>query len=317
MGKPMQMRSMLESRLLFCGAVLVLGLLLASCQGGAPATPTAAPTTTATAVLTIMPSIMFTNEEVDLEGIQWIEESAIGNGVWLDPWGIYALNKDLVFLFGGLDTFPGTFRSVLLRSNDGGEHWYEVMEPQRGSEVTEMVFVEDGYGWALVMWTVEGPGPARLYHTTDYGESWQELPSIPYPGDHSITCDLQFFDQQRGQVRVDKYAMESYCLLNTTDGGLTWHETGDCCNADECDYQWPGWREKVAMTARDGSQWQLETQGFDVPYEARQIIVSRRLLSDDTWTVVSRLPQHFEYSDGQPVVPDSRIGPSATTEPAD
>ena len=138
----MQMRSMLESRLLFCGAVLVLGLLLASCQGGAPATPTAAPTTTATAVLTIMPSIMFTNEEVDLEGIQWIEESAIGNGVWLDPWGIYALNKDLVFLFGGLDTFPGTFRSVLLRSNDGGKHWEQILFRSEQADLTDFAQVK-------------------------------------------------------------------------------------------------------------------------------------------------------------------------------
>ena len=245
------------------------------------------------------PIVAFANEGIDLDGIQWMEEAAIRDGIEFDPWGIYAVDEGLAFLFGGLSVSPGTIRSVVLRSDDGGEHWCEVMESQQGSDVTEMVFVEDGLGWALVVWTVEGPGPARLYHTTDYGRNWQELSSIPYPGGHSFTFDLQLFSNRQGQVRVNRFMEEVYCLFNTTDGGLTWNETGDCCDDDECDFER---RSQDTALAQDGSRWQFEVDSSDVERDLREIAVSRQLSHEDTWTVVSRIPVHFEYAEGQPVI---------------
>ena len=118
----------------------------------------------------------------------------------LAPRGIYALNRETLFLFGGVkdvsDERWGPYYSLLLRSSDGGKHWHEVMQPVPGSEVVEIALVEAGDGWALVGWISEGPGPASLYHTTDYGESWELLSNIPFFGGHSATVDIQFFDNQ-------------------------------------------------------------------------------------------------------------------------
>jgi hypothetical protein len=238
---------------------------------------------------------------IDFQITQWLEEQAMESGVELFPWGIYALNKDIVFLFGSLQVPARSIRSVLLRSNDEGKHWREVMQPETGSDVTELIFVEGGYGWALVLWTVEGAGPACLYHTTDHGASWQKLSDIPFFGGHSATFDMQFFDKQHGQVRVEILDGEAgCCLLDSTDGGLTWEETSGCQSADECDF---GWRNHITVWAQDASQWQLKVQSFDVPRELRQIKISRRLPSEEMWALVSSIPVHFEYSNGQLVVP--------------
>jgi hypothetical protein len=238
-----------------------------------------------------------------------MEEQLMEFGAELSPWGIYALDKDIVFLFGRLQVLGGSVRSLLLRSDDGGKHWHEVMQPEKASDVTKLAFVEDGDGWALVMWTVEGPGPACLYHTTDYGESWQKLSDIPFPGDHSRTFGMRFLDGQHGRVMVEPLGGDegSCCILETADGGLTWNETGDCYGADECG--WSGLRRQVTIWAQDGSQWRLEVQSSDVSRDLRRVVLSRRLSPGDTWAVVSSIPVYFEYSNGQLVAPgDGRVG---------
>jgi hypothetical protein len=112
----------------------------------------------------------FTNSTAD---IQYVERPKAE--YQLGPSGIYALNRETVFLFGGVrevsNDWWGPYYSMLLRSDDGGKHWQEVMQPVVGSDLAEMDFLENRNGWALVVWITEGAGPASLYRTTDYGES--------------------------------------------------------------------------------------------------------------------------------------------------
>ncbi|MEW5870107.1 MAG: hypothetical protein AB1894_12585 [Chloroflexota bacterium] len=66
------------------------------------------------------------------------------------------------------------------------------MHPVRGSEVMLMDFVGEQYGWALVMYSYEGPGDKILFHSQDGGLTWREggskpaVRSIPAAADRTI-----------------------------------------------------------------------------------------------------------------------------------
>src|SRR6185436_16101431 len=120
-------------------------------------------------------------------------------GLTLDA-GIYALSKDIVFLFGSLYNAPGTQQSTILLSDDGGKHWIEVMDPQKGSSVLDFQMLDTGEGWALVMWVVEGPGAPILFHTKDFGKTWMKLSEVPKPEWNAYPANMAFFDSKNGQM---------------------------------------------------------------------------------------------------------------------
>ncbi|MCP4542154.1 MAG: hypothetical protein GY832_33950 [Chloroflexi bacterium] len=244
------------------------------------------------------PTVQFQDEK--LERMQRLEESAAEYGVFLNIRGIYALNKDVVLLFGDLATRSESLRSVLLRSADGGKHWSEVMQSEMASDVIEIVFVENGEGWALVLWTVTGPGPAYLYHTTDWGENWQRLSELPLYGlgAQSYPVGLQFTNSRNGYIKILATSRmldalsECCCIYETTDAGITWNETSNCFTIDDCRFN-----ESTKFVAEDGSEWRVESQSDGT------IQINRRLSSEDGWTIVSNIPARFEYLDGKIVEP--------------
>jgi len=248
--------------------IVIIGFLLSSCNHS--------------------PTIQFQDERP--EGMQWLEEAAAKYGISLNLWGIYALNRDVAFLFGGLRSGPGTLRSVLLRSDDGGQHWVEVMQTETASDVVEIMFAKNGEGWALVLWTVEGPGPAHLYYTDDYGESWRKLSDIPLDccGAHSYPVDLQYNDNHNGSLKIfDTTSMEC-CLYETADAGISWNKTSECSTIDWCRFD-----EQVEFVAEDRSEWRIDSQSDAI------VEIYRRLSSADAWILVSSIPTHFEYADGK------------------
>jgi hypothetical protein len=238
------------------------------------------------------PTIRFQDEKA--ENMQGLEEAAAEYGLSLDLLGIYGLSKDVVFLFGGLVAGPVTLRSVLLRSNDGGQHWYEVMRPEAGSEIIEILFMENGNGWALVLWTIEGPGPAHLYYTDDYGESWRKLSDIPLDccGPHSYPVGLQYKDNLNGSLRIFDPNNEECCYYETADTGMTWKKTGECSTIDPCRSNKP-----VEFVAKDGSEWRIESRSDSA------IEINRRLSPADAWIAVSSIPIQFKYIDGKITAP--------------
>jgi hypothetical protein len=171
---------------------------------------------------------------------------------------------------------------------------------EQASYVIELVFGEDGQGWALVLWTVEGPGPAYLYHTTDWGENWQKLSELPLYGlgAHSYPVGLQFTDNQHGYIKIVATSKmlealsEACCLYETTDAGMTWNETENCFTIDDCRFT-----QSTEFVAEDGSEWQVESQSEGT------IQISRRLSPEDKWTIVSSIPARFEYLDGEIITP--------------
>jgi hypothetical protein len=238
------------------------------------------------------PPIQFQDYQPD--DMQWLTDEADQSGVTLRLTGIHALERNIVFLYGGLITEPGTLRSVLLRSTDGGRYWKEVMQPEAGSEITELVFIENEIGWAVALWMVEGPGRAYLYHTEDAGAHWQQVSEFPMYdlGGHSFPSGLQFSNAQQGTIRILSVLNMDCCRYETEDGGLTWHKTDDCLSEEECLLETP------SECSLEKMSWKY---GISQPDSA--IKISRRLSLDESWTEVSKIPLHYGYSQGKIVLP--------------
>ncbi len=241
--------------------------------------------------------------DVHFEANQWMKPPLEAD-VYLDASGIYALDKGVAFLYGGL-TVPVDMRhSVLLRTEDGGKHWVEVMNPEDGSDVLQVVFGNGGGGWALVMWTVEGPGAPLLYHTQDYGRTWTKLSDVPKWVWYGWPIRMKFFDSMHGQITIvyDAGLSETnrIAFLSTSDGGLTWRETSSIPITDEnaeatlAPYK-PNLR--VAL-GQDGSLWRLEPGDWEKP-----VIVRRNLVRASPGPVVSIIHTRLRYVEGHITLP--------------
>jgi hypothetical protein len=283
---------------------------LAACNSQA-ITQTIAPSPSAipTATTRPLPVIQFLPADQT-----WRERQAEEDGFTLGV-GIYAINKDIVFLLGGLRVPAGTSQSTLLRSEDGGEHWVEVMKPIPANNILQVEFMDDGIGWALAMWTVEGAGDITLYHTTDYGETWQEWANVPKRQWYGYPIKMSFSDKKHGQIDMvyDEGLPDTnrIAYITTVDGGVTWQENGSLTlNAfkspedDKGDYF-----EVVSAYIRKNSKDYSQSVGFDgslwkvdVEESADQIIVRKRVETGN-WISTSVLSQKYKYVDGRVIIP--------------
>ena len=190
--------------------------------------------------------------------------------------GMYAINKDIAFIFGGLKVPAGTIVSLLLRSTDGGIHWKEVLNPIDYNDITHVVFIGKGEGWAISTWTPEGDAGTRLWHTTDFGETWQENKGHP-----PTTISIRVFDSKHMQVQsLNWWAnpnTDRYMIWDSYDGGTTWAESfsvpvndtnvksvfeayadvpgGRYGNYFQCNV----WENACTAYGQDGSKWQIES----------------------------------------------------------
>ena len=142
--------------------------------------------------------------------------------------GIHALSEDVVFVYGCLSTGAYSVRSVLLRSDDGGQSWRETgMVPEIGSAVFRLLFLDEKVGWAEVGWTVEGRGDTFLLRTTDGGRNWKKLGVVLEGGtDSSWLVRLKFYDASHGQAIVfhdhESAPSDGIEIRETVDGGRSW-----------------------------------------------------------------------------------------------
>ena len=185
--------------------------------------------------------------------------------------GIYAINKDMALIFGGLKVPGGTIGSLLLRSTDGGAHWKEVLNPIDYHDLTHVVFIDNGAGWAISTWQMEGELETRLWQTTDYGEAWQESKGHP-----PTSLSIRVFDSQYIQVKSLSWWEDRYMIWDSHDGGTTWSERFSIplnetnlhavveAYADAPGgsygyfYQCDVWKSVCTAYGQDGSKWQIE-----------------------------------------------------------
>ena len=122
----------------------------------------------------------------------------------------------------------------LLRSEDSGDSWSQRSLPNIGGPVagSEISFVDDQHGWLLgaaspaTQCTFEG---TSIWHTSDAGATWRELPSTSagpvrtLPGIAAAQCKggLAFIDQSHGFLSASD-PNSAPVVYTTSDGGNTW-----------------------------------------------------------------------------------------------
>jgi hypothetical protein len=241
---------------------------------------------------------------------------------------IYAIDKNKVFLGGSLSfsNRGDAQRSVLLRSLDGGKQWTEVMPTTIVSEVEHIIFLSQGMGWALVQGAGElGSGmPTMLWHTTNFGETWEIAGRIQggssYSGRYTT---LKFYNSTHGEISFicDSLGLcqggNHYSIISTQDGGVSWQESyhlalplveddpfnekrlsafilpkraaygsrvGNC---------WYTSIQECPSYGQDGSEWQAEYS-----IDRLQLLIRRRLPLENEWTTYT-LPVCIEYKQGK------------------
>jgi hypothetical protein len=263
-----------------------------------------------------------------------IETQHVGKIVWLDPVGIFAIDKDLVYIFGAMSEY----RSILLRSENGGLTWKEldIYEPEcvYGCKLTHVLFIANGEGWAVME---EGGELARhafifIWHTHDYGNTWEEI----YQGEkrdyyYDGILGMEFIDSLHGKmvwITGMPPTGETLIIYNTTDGGRSWEKVyeqyiemytdpevfGAFFPTDKGGFYGNHWRQEYEgegsgnvdkATGFDGSQWEMEEEHSDDFSETTLVInrwLRRQLISEEE-CIIYVMPTQFLYAEGLLALP--------------
>jgi photosystem II stability/assembly factor-like uncharacterized protein len=108
-------------------------------------------------------------------------------------------------------------RTILLRTTDGGQHWYRLVAPTTNGDA--VTFVDSLHGWLI-----QRQVPCRtfcrqsLYATADGGATWHLLRAAP----HFELTTMSWVDRERGWIGGGDARSCVSAIFATTDGGSTW-----------------------------------------------------------------------------------------------
>jgi photosystem II stability/assembly factor-like uncharacterized protein len=103
-----------------------------------------------------------------------------------------------------------TLENGMLRSNDGGEHWYSITSGLENLETTALTWTDDSN---VLVGTTNG-----IYHSSDSGHSW-----LITQGSRGYEVGA-LTSMPNGTALA---ALESGGLLSSSDNGITWSELED------------------------------------------------------------------------------------------
>jgi hypothetical protein len=242
------------------------------------------------------PQLHFSKIE-NKEAMEWASDhEAEKNGLQLfsNGYKIYPLDKETAFFFGELRTPAVAIRSFLLRSADGGKSWRDVMVPVYGSEVAEVFFLDSRSGWALTLWTTEGPGEVKLFSSNSSGMTWRKVSDVPKRDHTGQPIAMKFADVKNGEIEM-LYENE-IAVLRTKDGGRAWAESHTISlDAYEKRKRETDPSGQEIVLGKDRSQWRLMEKD-------ERVRVLRRMQANETWKELSAIPMSYGYSKGQVLV---------------
>ena len=131
----------------------------------------------------------------------------------------------------------GTSGWHVLRTEDGGSHWYDVTPPEptlidSDDEVEAHISILDEFNaWVVFADPSAAPSSLTVWITADGGISWTASTTVHPPGvGEFFTLYLQALDSTTCWLLTDTIAMgtgrnDLYRLYHTRDGGKTWVET--------------------------------------------------------------------------------------------
>jgi hypothetical protein len=258
-------------------------------------TPWTPPTVQPTATLHVPAEVSIAFQKDDLD-------QPNADEVWMNYPKIYALDSNILFLYGSITGSNGSaLRSMLLRSEDGGLHWQEVLKPIYANSVLFISFIENGEGWAMTAWTMEGVTQPILYHSTDYGETWLEVSATQmwiWPGGPSR---MQFLSSLYGEMDIvyinTAPGKDRIAKLATSDGGQTWNEISAIPFNKDGISIYENYRaalpDRQLSVVRDNSIWHVEDHSWKVPH-----ILYVKLDDDISWRVIGLIPNKYRYENG-------------------
>ena len=230
--------------------------------------------------------------------------------------GIFGVSKNIVFLFGAMVAYDGEYQSlqsVLLRSQDGGNHWKEVMSPIGNSSARHFSMLESGVGWVLLLDT-SSPSSYRytLYQTRDNGSNWHELSVLPLSFENykfPIILQTTWVDELHGQIDILYNGNDGYLeFLTTSNGGKNWKQAG--IYKPEFEDNTPTWsildsyRSRIigddeSLSLNHDSFWKLDGRYGDP--DTNIIVIQRQIFMDDGSPNIQKivLPKHFDFIDGE------------------
>lgn len=235
--------------------------------------------------------IEFYNAEND-EELSGADEDEIE--MFNSPFGsMIALNQKTLFLQGCFNAVS-PFRSFLLRSDDGGLSWKEVLRPFYGNCAGDLTFVGDRLAWVIVEWSIEGPDDPKLFHSTDGGQNWRKITTLPKRHHMDSPIRIEFFDAKRGILEMSEMNEKGEYdvgVLRTDNGGRAWRRVKKISQA-EYDKKNGNEAEPKFYTARDGSQWQVVSL-----HDCTGIL--RRNSEKEEWRAISRLSVKYRHAKGR------------------
>ena len=106
------------------------------------------------------------------------------------------------------------------KTTNAGNTWTGIATPF-ASQITDIFFLDENYGFV----TTEYEG---IFKTTDGGKVWTKvLASFIFPGNHQVVENsnymIRFFNKMEGFVQIRGNGGDSYMLIQTQDGGLSWN----------------------------------------------------------------------------------------------
>ncbi|MFT5602496.1 MAG: hypothetical protein ACI9N1_002753 [Flavobacteriales bacterium] len=183
-------------------------------------------------------------------------------------------NDSVGIVFGDpLDGYP-----FALKTNDGGTSWNRIAEEKlpKSLEVeagfaasgTSIVCVGEGVGYIGL-----GGEQARIFKTTDYGDTWKATNTNMLQGEAGMGIYSMSFKDELNGVAVGGNWENTTCgdsKIYTNDGGLTWQSGLGVQEYRSCVTYWKDGiyistgTSGTDISYDDGAHWQmLDTLGFN------------------------------------------------------
>jgi photosystem II stability/assembly factor-like uncharacterized protein len=215
----------------------------------------------------------------------WPESAEGSCPLTLSLGGAYAFSAEALVVFGDISGGgPGTYRSFLLRSTDGGRSWHETLPPILASSVSDLSFPSEQEGFALVGWVVEGPGTLRLYHTSDAAAHWSVVSEVPKP--HTLDFPVGFACSSPRRCQLDLGCVYDSTgpghAVTTTDGGHTWRATKGQFSRGERVFG------RADAKAADGTHWRVRESE-----DGQYLLVSKTQPHGDAFAEVAALHRNY------------------------
>ena len=232
---------------------------------------------------------------------QWLSERQMNSGETIDElslWltAIHGQTEHTAFLLGSYQLGQATYRSVLLRTTDGGGTWEEADQGISEATLFGIDFVDSERGFAYGQLTTGDPQPPFFLRSDDGGLSWTRVGHIKAESAPAIHA-FGFTDAQHGRIKLLFHAVGSTpekphrnAVHETSDAGETWVQTESKFISDDDVVQLGAMMANNMLHRHNGVVWRLEEAGGDAWTHGYSI--ARSLDDGVSWERVSRFARH-------------------------